>query len=316
MKIVAKTGDDKIATVYVGETDDGEFVEFVESVQPPYPREKKWVLSISTLYGCPVGCYICDAGFYYRGKIPADGIISQVDYLVSGRFPDGKVPAEKFKVQFARMGEPALNPAVLDVLEAFPGLYDAPGLMPSLSTVAPNGTDDFFDRLLRIKDAVYDGRFQLQFSIHTTDTRTRDRLIPINKWDFAAISDYAEAFHREGDRKVTLNFALAEGSPLDPDVLVRYFSTETFVVKITPVNPTRRAAANGTSSYLSVNETEYEIADALREAGYDVIVSIGETEENYIGSNCGQHIMNYLSGRKAVRGAYTYELRPCPPAQE
>ena len=49
------------------------------------------------------------------------------------------------------MGEPTLNPAVLDVLDELPGLYDAPGLMPSISTVAPKGCDDFQERLMQIK---------------------------------------------------------------------------------------------------------------------------------------------------------------------
>ncbi len=34
-------------------------------------------------------------------------------------------------------GEPALNPSILDVLEELPRTYDAPGLVISLSTVAP-----------------------------------------------------------------------------------------------------------------------------------------------------------------------------------
>ena len=66
MKILAKTGTEDVAIVYIAEMDNGRLVEFVESVQPPIPREKKWVLIVSTLYGCPVGCRFCDAGEYYE----------------------------------------------------------------------------------------------------------------------------------------------------------------------------------------------------------------------------------------------------------
>ncbi|NIW45520.1 MAG: radical SAM protein, partial [Gammaproteobacteria bacterium] len=69
MKISAKVGTDDIAVVYVGQFDDGELVEFVEAVQPPMPREEKWVLMLSTLYGCPIACQMCDAGGFYHGKI-------------------------------------------------------------------------------------------------------------------------------------------------------------------------------------------------------------------------------------------------------
>ena len=51
MRIIAKTGKENIAMVYIAEMDNGKLIEFVESVQPPIPREKKWVLIVSTLYG-------------------------------------------------------------------------------------------------------------------------------------------------------------------------------------------------------------------------------------------------------------------------
>jgi len=151
VKIIAKTGNEDMAMVYIAELDDGKLIEFVESLQPPIPREKKWVLIISSLYGCPVGCPICDAGVYYQGKLSKNDIISQIDYPIASRFPDRKVPVEKFKIQFARMGDPAFNQNVLDVLEELPGLYDAPGLLPTLSTIAPKGSDRFLKDCWRLK---------------------------------------------------------------------------------------------------------------------------------------------------------------------
>ncbi|MCL0087855.1 radical SAM protein, partial [Dehalococcoidia bacterium] len=61
--------------------------------------------------------------------------------------------------------------------------YDAPGFIPSVSTVAPCGADGFFERLLELKRRRYSGgRFQLQFSIHTTDEELRHRIVPVEKW--------------------------------------------------------------------------------------------------------------------------------------
>jgi 23S rRNA (adenine2503-C2)-methyltransferase len=121
MKVIASSGTEEVALVYIGEMADGNLVEFVESVQPPLPRHKKWVLLVSTLYGCPVGCTMCDAGGYYKGKPSKEEILAQIDYLVAKRFPSREIPCEQFKIQFARMGEPALNDHVLDVLEALCG---------------------------------------------------------------------------------------------------------------------------------------------------------------------------------------------------
>ncbi len=142
MQVVAAAGRDDLARVYIARNAAGHHVEFVESLQPPWPREKKWVLIVSCLYGCPFACRICDAGGDYRGRLSREEIEFQIDYLVDRRFPDRDVPCEKFKIQFARMGEPALNPAVLDAIAALPERLEAPGLIVSLSTIAPAGCED------------------------------------------------------------------------------------------------------------------------------------------------------------------------------
>jgi len=308
MKIVAKAGREDIAVVYIAEMRGGKFIEFVESLQPPLTREKKWVLIISTLYGCPVSCRFCDAGVDYHGKLSKDEIISQIDYLVIKRFPNRKVPVEKFKIQFARMGEPSFNQSVLDVLDSLPDFYDAPGLMPCISTIAPKGVDGFFERLLEIKKKHYRYRFQLQFSIHTTDEELRDWLIPIQKWDFEKIVEYGEAFYDKDGRKITLNFSLADKMSIDSDVLLKHFSPDIFLIKITPVNPTYQANKNGLSSTLTSKKWN-KMVDTLRSSGYEVILSIGELEENYIGSNCGQYVTTYQREEKIIEDAYTYELQ-------
>jgi 23S rRNA (adenine2503-C2)-methyltransferase len=210
------------------------------------------------------------------------------------------------------MGEPAFNLAVLDALEQLSSRYDAPGLMPSISTIAPHSTDAFFDGLIDVKNRLYpNGRFQFQFSIHTTDIALRDRMIPVRKWSFAEMAAYGERFYREGDRKITLNFALADGNPADPDVLLRFFDPERYFVKITPVNPTGHAVKNGLASHIDPYrpETAESVAEGMREAGYQTLVSIGEAEENKVGSNCGQYVLNYLESKHSVQDGYTYQVR-------
>jgi len=311
MKIVGKTGRQDIATVYIAKTETGKLIEFVESVQPPIPKEKKWVLIVSTLFGCPVRCKICDAGGNYQGKLSKTEIFDQIDFLVNRYYPDKNIPVKKFKIQFARIGEPAFNDAVIEVLEELPDRYNAPGLMPCVSTIAPSGTDGFFEKLLKIKKKYYNDRFQLQFSIHTTDERLRDWLIPINKWNFNEISEYSKVFYEDGDRRIALNFALAKDMPVDPSVLLKYFKPEYFCIKITPVNPTINAIQNQITSYITTENERYGIIERLKDAGYEVILSIGELEENQIGSNCGQYIQHYLNSSKKIKQGYTYPIEVC-----
>ena len=312
MKVIASTGKEDVAIVYIVEFEDGKMLECVEAVSPPLPREDKWVLLVSTMFGCPIGCMMCDAGGYYHGKTTAEMIFAQLDFLVYKRFPDGCVPSRQFKIQFARMGEPALNPNVLTVLKELPDRYCAPGLMPSISTIAPHGSQKFFDRLIEIKREKYaGGNFQFQFSLHTTDLGLRDKIIPAKKWSFQEMAAYGERFFSAGDRKITLNFALAQDLTLDPDILLEHFTPEKFLIKITPLNPTYRASANRLSSYIDPNQStdRYAVVDALRKAGYDVIISIGELEENFIGSNCGQYLLRHLQASDRLSTGYTYNLQ-------
>jgi 23S rRNA (adenine2503-C2)-methyltransferase len=314
MKVVASAGREDIAVVYVVEFENGKLAECVESLQPPLPRDQKWVLLVSTMFGCPVKCKMCDAGGYFEGKLDKKDILDQIDFLVKKRYPGGVIPAGNFKIQFARMGEPALNMNVLDVLEELPGRYQAPGLMPSLSTIGPHGTDQFFERLLAIKQEHYSGgKFQFQFSLHTTDEKIRDEIIPVRKWNFTDLARYGERFYRPGDRKITLNFALAKGNPLEPDVLLQYFDPARYLVKITPLNPTHNAEKHGLDSHLVLQNIDGEGPDEtvrrLEQAGYQVIVSIGELEENAIGSNCGQYVLRHLKAQESLHQAYSYDLQ-------
>ncbi|MHA1167785.1 MAG: radical SAM protein [Candidatus Hodarchaeales archaeon] len=311
MKVVARTGNEAIAMVYIGEFDNGLQIEFVESVQPPIPREQKWVLIISTLFGCPVRCKMCDAGGSYKGRLSKEQILEQVDFLVKNRFPNGMIPVKKFKIQFARMGEPALNPAVIDVLRALPELYPSTGLMPSISTIAPAKASRFMEELLKVKQEIYaGGNFQLQFSIHTTDSKLRDVIIPTSKWSFDEISRYGERFWQRGDRKITLNFALSRNYPLEARMLNEFFDPRIFLVKITPLNPTYQARKNHLLSHIDPFKpnARYDVIKNLQDYGYDVIMSIGEVEENLIGSNCGQYLKKHQHSSDDLAGAYSYQF--------
>lgn len=308
MRVIKKTGNNSLASVYVAESEDGKLIEFVESIQPPFTREEKWVQVISTLYGCPVDCLFCDAGGNFKGRLSYDDLLFQVDYLIREFYPDLNVPSKKFKIQFARMGEPSFNPNVLQLLEDLPQLYNIPGFIPSLSTIAPRGTNSFFNRLLEIKKEKYPLNFQLQFSLHSTDKSQRIQFIPVHKWEFWEMARYGKRFFDPGGKKITLNFALSTISIIDPNVLIRYFDPELFIIKITPLNPTFKASGNKLLSLITLENSQYEIIDQLEEKGYEVILSIGEWEENRIGSNCGQYVQAYQNSRRKIPNAYTAKL--------
>ncbi len=313
MDLVAKFGRDDLAILYVTQ-EDGKYIEFVESLQPPIPREKKWVIIISTMYGCPVRCEMCDAGTYYHGKIPYDIMLEQIDFIISKRYPERAVPVEKLKIQFARMGEPALNPDVNKVMRKLPEIYKAPGLMPCISTIAPSNAQNFMDEMIEIKDEFYSGgNFQLQFSIHSTDEDTRKKVIPYNIWNLYEIAEYGDAFWKKGDRKITLNFAAEKTNPLDPEKLREIFDPKKYFIKITPINPTGIAKAHSLQSLIDVDTGEFakQKIKAIEAKGFEVLLSIGELEENHIGSNCGQHALKFINGTYSIGDFQKYDEPSC-----
>jgi len=302
MEILEQKGNPELAEIFVARMRHAplSLVEFVDAIDPRYPREEKWVITVSTQFGCPVQCLFCDSGGFYDGNLTADEILAEIDHVIRRRSPDGKIAATKFKIHFARMGEPSLNAAMLDVLERLPGIYDAPGLIPCIPTVAPQAAGDFFEKLLVIKRRLYDGgRFQLQFSVNTTDEELRDKLMPVKKWSFGEIRDYAARWYSPGDRKLVLNFALSPDNPVDPDVVASSFDPWTSMVKVTPINPTDMAVKNGFETMLSAEEPHGadRLVAKLRARGFDCVISIGEAEEIEIGSNCGQAATRIVRGR-------------------
>ncbi|MHB1355216.1 MAG: radical SAM protein [Anaerolineae bacterium] len=288
MKIIASSGDPELAIVHVAELRGGSrfMIEFVESLSGSSCREEKWVVILSSQFGCPIGCAMCDAGDHFYGNLTRDELLAQVDFVVDSYYPNRVIPTGKFKVQFARMGEPSLNPAVLEAIVAMRTRYTAPGLMPCISTIAPSGTEPFFERLKEIKDLYYQGNFQMQFSIHSTDEMQRDQLMPVRKWNLAQIAAYGERFYIAGERKITLNFALTPQNLVDVGIIRAIFNPALFAIKLTPVNPTCRAKENQLVSQF--NEHSLALSEKMRSAGYETIESIGELDENRIGSNCGQ----------------------------
>lgn len=321
MNIIAEYGRDDLAKVYViqmrQQTSTTKhrhhfLVECVESLQPPLTRDKKWVLIVSSMFGCPVQCLMCDAGGEYADMLTKEEILSQVEYMVNRRFPNGKPLTEKFKIQFARMGEPSLNPAVLEALEHLGRQYT--NVFISVSSIAPKSpvAQSFFEELIQIKNKYFtSGRFQLQFSIHTTDEEKRALLIPVKKWSFEEIASFGERFYssKNGDRKITLNFAPAVGYPIDVDCVSRYFDPQRFLIKLTPMNPTIRSQEQGLVSAIDpyqMNSSE-DLLNRFKQAGYDVIVSIGVLEENEIGSNCGQFVQRALQTTQRPNKSYELE---------
>lgn len=295
MNVLHTSGKPELARVYVASlrNDPANLVEFVDACSPALgDRRKKWVIIVSTQLGCPVNCLMCDAGGGFRGNLSSDEMLGQVKAVVAGSGLDPNACA-KFKVQFARMGEPALNPQVITALRELSGLY--PGVIPCIATIGPKDSSRWFSELLIVRDLFHD--FQLQFSVNSTDEDLRDVIMPYPKLSLSQLADYGQSFYRPGQRKAVLNFALQPQWQLDAVTLHKMFDPKYFAVKLTPTNPTATGRENGldlNEDLDAINSKMEEKARDMERQGYLVIRSIGELEENRIGSNCGQAVRSFV----------------------
>ena len=292
-RLIETQGKDDLALVHILEFqgDPRKSVETVDSIDPRFTREEKTVIIVSTQFGCPVGCLMCEAGGLFYGNLSCQEILDQIRFIIKKR--PVILNSQKIKIHFARMGEPSLNPAVITALENLSQIIKSPGLMPCISTMLPQGSESFLLEVGRVKDSLYPGSsFQLQFSLNSTNQELREHLIPTPHLPLTDVANLGRAIFHPGDRKIGLNFALAKNIPVDVPTLASTFDTDVFMIKLTPVNPTERSKIYNLDTVLSAADPEaaQELVDQLRAAGFDTIVSIGNPEEIDIGSNCGQLI--------------------------
>ena len=296
MRIVETRTAKGLGTLYLADLATGRrerLIEFVDTREPGVPKSRKWVLMISTQVGCAVGCRMCDAGAAgYGGNLSAAEMLRQIRF-VAGRNPSLDLRSHpKVKIHFARMGEPSLNPAVLPALRALAREVRNPGLIASVSTVAPRTpvVEPWFEELRRVKDECFPGgRFQLQFSLHATDAGVRHAIVPIKTWTLEEVADYGRRFVRPGDRKVTLNFAPGPGEALDAAAIARVFDPGHFLIKVTPVNPTQTALQGGCVRVWHRAPADLKAAARRLEArGFEVILSPSTAEELAGETSCGQ----------------------------
>jgi 23S rRNA (adenine2503-C2)-methyltransferase len=194
--------------------------------------------------------------------------------------------APRFAVDFSRMGEPAFNPAVLDVLRELPGRFGARLLAVHLSTMGPERCGGFYEALEHVQRAHYpDGRLRLQLSLHTTDEAVRARVIPVRGLSSSCLAALGERLHVPAGRKVALHFALARELPLEPERLRAHFRPDVFRVTLSPLQPTRAAAHAG---FTPAPASEALLA-RVRAAGYAVEVLPADEEEQAAGAACGMY---------------------------
>lgn len=259
------------------------------------PLEEKWVITISTQYGCSMGCTFCDVPMVGPGRNATyNDLIQQI--LTGIKLHPEVVSTKRLNIHYARMGEPTWNPAVLDATRWLKEHVDPEyRIHPVVSTMMPKNNEwlkTFIHTWMRMKNRLLQGEAGLQLSINSTSDEERAVMFNGNTHRLRDIAKIMDGIIPNG-RKITLNFAVA-GYEIDPTVLLEHFDPEFYICKLTPMHKTRTAIKNGLET--SGDYTEYhpyqDYEQALKDAGYDVLVFIASVEEDLGRITCGNAILS------------------------
>jgi 23S rRNA (adenine2503-C2)-methyltransferase len=264
------------------------------------PLSEKWVITISTQYGCSMGCKFCDVPKVGKGlNATLNDLTNQ---LIEGLKLHPEIGATKrLNLHYARMGEPTFN---FDVIEHAKRLHKIVKpyignsmIHPVISTMLPKANVrlmEFLNEWSDIKNYTYRGDAGLQFSINSTDDDQRNEMFSGNSLPLNDISEIGRLLPDPKGRKYALNFALADNYVVDAEKLAMLFSPNKFMVKITPLHKTKSCDDNGivtTDGYEAF--TPYQKAETdLKNAGFDVIVFVPSYDEDLGLITCGNAILS------------------------
>lgn len=233
----------KNGSVYALRTDDDYKLEVTDTFLPCYTknaigrkqnfldnnnlgsRKERWMIGVSCMSGCPVGCKFCATGQMRKYRnLTSEEIQNQVNMILNKNAWNVKpLLCEEFKINYTRMGEPFLN--IEQVKNAINTLDDLFFGKPHhyVSTVGIKGSDFSW-----IKNNI-----TLQISLHSLDEDRRNYLIPFkNKMTIKELGQ----IRTKSNLKTTINLTLVDEKDFNIDKLYEYFDPEYFFIKLSPIN--------------------------------------------------------------------------------
>jgi 23S rRNA (adenine2503-C2)-methyltransferase len=194
-------------------------------------RSERWMVGVSTMSGCPVGCKFCATGQLKKWRrLSFREINEQVSFIINKakRCPED---SKEFKINYTRMGEPFLNlENVRYAIDLIDSKYD--NIHHYVSTIGIRGSDFSWIR----------GNVTLQISLHSLNEERRRNLIPFpNLMSLEELGKIRTKSHL----KTTLNLTLVDELDFDIKLLKKHFDPEYFFIKLSPINVNSVSEENG-----------------------------------------------------------------------
>ena len=273
------------------------------------PLSEKWVVTLSTQYGCIQKCTFCDVpNVKFKGNATYEDMMRQL-YSAINLYPKVNY-TERLNIHYARMGEPMMNTKEVfyhaiklsttkfksDIIEQLNLRVET--IHPVFTTMLPKTisleqTLHNLQQWVHIKNDCYKGMAGLQLSINSTNEKQRQEMFRGTTHTLHDIATIANQLDEPLGRKYCLNFALADGYEIDARKLALLFNTNFWMVKITPIHNNNATEANGIvtsegyESFTSYTKAEKD----LIEEGFDVLIFIPSMDEENSTITCGNAIL-------------------------
>lgn len=262
---------------------------------------EKWVVTISTQYGCSMGCLFCDVPKVGPGcNCTYEDLKMQIVECLKLHPEVGST--KRLNVHYARMGEPTFNKNVLKVSYELRNIirpFIGRSLVhPVVSTMLPRNNKNLIEFLSEwvsdIKNTHFRGDAGLQFSINSTSDIQRNEMFSGSSLSLKEIAEIGDALEKPLGRKFALNFAVADEYEVDANKLSDLFDAKKFMVKITPIHITKSCVKNGikTSGGYKVFESYRDTEEKLKRSGFDTLVFVPSLEEDESGITCGNAVLS------------------------
>lgn len=277
-KIEIRSDPQGLVEKYIFTKDDA----VAESVLYKYPTyEERTVICCSTQSGCPVGCRFCGTGEFFVRSLSVEEIVSQPTRLLTDT---GIAVADikRLQIMFMSMGEPMLN--WKNLKEALHTLYRKyPSARLLISTIGPTRNNDFFDLSCLSIDIPTIG---LQFSIHESTNKARNKLIPFKaKYSLEEIAQKGKEWRTSCGRNPYFNYCVHDknNSPEDADRLLALFDPKIWCATISVICEQTEwlSASNDHQRNLAI-----DFSGLIVERGYNTRV-FDPAGQDTIGGGCG-----------------------------
>lgn len=267
------------------------------------PLQEKWVITLSTQYGCPMKCKMCDVPNVKFGGNASLNDLKQQFYSALKCFPEVKY-TDRLNIHFARMGEPVFNEDVISFTNwLYYNKYEIQKVSgvrievihPVFTTMCPktDKTNKMLKQWVYLKNELYSGQAGLQLSINSTSDEQRDDMFAGGSMSLEEISKMVKDIPMPLSRKYCLNIAYASGNEVDGVKLAKLFDPEKWMVKITPIHNNTACETNGIKTidgYDQYYPYKYP-EESCKNAGFDTLVFIPSKDEEDGLITCGNAIL-------------------------